>query len=261
MAALELFNTTLFSDANLVSYYRLENLNDSKGSNTLTASGSPSNVAAQFGNGYAFVNASSQYLTNTAPTGLNISGSQTFMVYIKPSDLDGHQNYITGFSDSGATNQKGFYYAGSLIRFRLDGLTTNQEVTGGALSNGTAYLIFGVYDSSNSFLKIWVNGTKTQVTASGSATTVDDDFSIGRLGAFAGNYTDATWIDDVAFFNRALSDAEVTAHYNGTDGSNPQVNVFDSLTATENITAVAAWSAKQEITHDPSWYRGVQIRG
>ena len=54
MAAVELYSTPLYSDANLVAYYRLENTSDSKGSRTLTNNNSVTFTSAKFNNGANF---------------------------------------------------------------------------------------------------------------------------------------------------------------------------------------------------------------
>ena len=72
----------------------------------------------------------------------------------------------------------------------------------------------GIYDSANTKLKVWLNDVKTEVTASGSTSSAGTEaFSLGRAGAYAGDYFDGI-IDDAFVFNRALTDAEVLSLYN-----------------------------------------------
>src|SRR6478736_10076054 len=48
----ELASTSLINDANLIAYYKAENANDSKGSNTLTNNNTVAFSAAKFNNGF-----------------------------------------------------------------------------------------------------------------------------------------------------------------------------------------------------------------
>ena len=124
-----------------------------------------------------------------------------------------------GYCDVGLTNFKGFYFDSSdyTPRFALTGLTTtlNIKSSTGTISTGTWYFLCGVYDSANSKLKIFVNGTKTEATASGSAVLSAGEFCIGRWGAYTTLNFDGI-IDDAFIFNRALTDAEVTKLYTTT---------------------------------------------
>jgi hypothetical protein len=139
-----------------------------------------------------------------------------------------HALYITG--------------SGSQAIFLLDGLTTNVFVLSTeAISAGNWYHMCGVYDSVNSLLKVWVNGVKTEVAASGSATDSDGDFSIGREGAADSEYFDGI-IDDVAVFNRALTDAEVTGIYNGLLYSK-YLSIANASCANLEIAGSQTWSA------------------
>ena len=44
------------------------------------------------------------------------------------------------------------------------------------------------------------------------------NFGIASLGAYVGSAWGDSVIDDVAYFDRALTDTEITDHYNGNDG-------------------------------------------
>ena len=220
----ELYNSSLFSDANLEGYWRLEaDGTDSSNNGYNVAAGTvPSYVSGRFGNGADFEKNSSQFLTiaDASCANLEITGSHTFGAWIKAESYTGGADAcILGKRDSSSGNINDLYLSGAnssapVVMFRLTGLTTNSQViSSGALTMGTWYFVVGVYDSSNEKLKVWINDTKTEVAASGSSTDTNGDFSIGRLGGSTANYQDGI-IDDAFVFSRALTDAEVLTLYN-----------------------------------------------
>ena len=104
-------------------------------------------------------------------------------------------------------------------RFRLEDLTTNEYVVSDqVMVTGKWYHICGVYDSVETKIKVFINGQKTELTASGSAGDTNAPFAIGCNFAAAGdnpaNYFDGL-IDDCAIWDRALTDAEVLSIYTG----------------------------------------------
>lgn len=218
----ELSSLALFSDSALKGYWKLEDANDSSSSGyNLTNNNSVTFPAGRFNNGGNFVKASSQSLTiaNASCPNLEITGSCTWMAWIKPATVSGADFHIMAKDKAASSVFRQFYISSSAPLFQCSGLTTNSFVQSSVtLSVGSWYLVVGIYDSANSKLKVWVNNTKTEVTASGSMTASDQPFCIGKNNANA--YFDGI-IDDVAVFNRALTDAEVTTLYS---------NVSDSYT-------------------------------
>lgn len=214
----ELFYTPFINDTSLKGYWRLESdFHDSSASGyDLTGNNTPTDVTGYFGNGKQFASASSESATiaSASCADLEIAGSQTWMCWYKKTS--GTDHAILGKSDSTPTKLKRIYSNNlNNVSFTLTGLTTNTSVTSSnAIANGAWSFICGIYDSTNSLLKIWIDGTKTEVTASGSATATGGQFALARDGDYS-NYANGI-IDEVAIFNRALSDDEVTRYYNGT---------------------------------------------
>jgi len=190
----------------------LWNLNDaytdlSDNGYTLTASGSP--VFSSDGlmaKALDIESGSSQYASATAAN-CNISGSQTWIAFIKPETCaDGY----CSMGNSNAGTYKLLQLVGSgNAQFFLAGLTTNTNVSSDVLMQvGKWYMVVGVYDSANSKLKIWVNGIKKEVTASGSASATNTTFNIGRSGGTSPNYFDGL-IQNACVLSVALTDNQV----------------------------------------------------
>lgn len=211
ISAQELIYTPLFSDPNLQGYYRMEsNWNDSKNSNNLTAHAGPTFVTGKFGNAGSFASGSSQYSDIAA---FEYTTSFTYMCWFNRTS--GTDQAIMSKTNAAATVLRRIYVVNdTTINFHVDGLTTNNSVSTVATSTATTYFLAGVYDSTNSLLKIWLNSTKTQLTCGGTPTASTGNFSIGRDGSYS-NYLNG-WVDDAAVFNRALTDTEILNYYNGT---------------------------------------------
>lgn len=216
----EINYTSLINDANLQGYWRLESDGtDSSGNGYTVAPGTaPDYIAAKWSNGADFDVGNSEYLiiADGSCANLEISGSQTWSLWYKPETLvDG--NLLSKRDAAGGAQKDIFIAATGDVAFRLTGLTDNTTATAsGALSTGNWYHICGVYDSSATKLRMFVNNNKSEVTASGSATDTNGDFFIAskyNAGGTPFSFANGV-IDDVAIFDRALSDAEVGVLYN-----------------------------------------------
>lgn len=159
-----------------------------------------------------FESTNSEYFTLSSVANLRITGSQTFFCWIRPESLPGTSMRIMGRGNSGAS----FNFVNLLtnvdssVQFQVQNLTTNTTVdTDVVLETGEWYFVCGVYDSSNTKLKVWINGIKTEVTASGTTTAAGtESFSIGRCGAYAADYFDGL-IQNACVVSTALTDDQV----------------------------------------------------
>ena len=217
--AYEINDTYLASDSNLQGYWRLESdgTDESDNSYTLTGTGSPTHSAGKFGNGADFEKDSSQDYTiaNASCANLEISGSQTWSCWVKLESIGKHQTAIGKFDGTNAYHRL-HVNSNNTVTFRIAGLTTNEQVASTAVvTTGAWYHLCGVYDSSASKIKVFVNGAKTELVASGSATDTNGGFSVGNLGDQASGSLFDGIVDDAAIFNRALTDAEVQFLYYG----------------------------------------------
>lgn len=221
MAAIEFSLLSLASDANLVSYYKMENVNDSKGSNTLTNNGTVAfntgkfNNAADFGdpNTTKYLSGAYTYVT----TGTDFSVGWWFKA---PTASN---NYISFGSDAGGGGSDE-YYMGTSSSGGLDFHHCNSDGSEGD-QGGTFpsfdytqwnHIMFTVADSGSDFIKkIYCNGVE-------AATTTVTGKTSGKLGTInvAKFITEGTiamdgLCDDLVIFNRALTADEVSLIYNG----------------------------------------------
>lgn len=226
MAAIELNASSLINDPHLKVYYRFENnLNDTSASGyTLSNSNSNDTASGKFGHGRSFLRSSSQYAFLTSYPNINLLGVQTWGMWVNPTAIN-VQYFAAGIRGASGGDFRGFFFNGAgggaqVIEFDIDGLTTNQSVASSNAYNASAFnFLVGRYDGSQ--ISIFLNGTWTKNTASGSGNAITSNFSIGRLGDQGVNYMDGV-IDDFWIFDRALTDAEVKYLYDGTPISSPQ---------------------------------------
>ena len=214
MAAKELYSTPLFSDANLIAYYRMEgNSNDSS---TSGANGSDTSVSynssyGKFGQGASFNGSSSriQAATNTALNAASAALSVSFWFYTTATGSE------RGVVDKGRDG----YGAWSIsldtvtgyVSFRLV-VGGNQRITSSVLYPTNAWVnIIVTYNNSDAY--IYQNGTQ-----------VATGHFIGGIGTnsvnlFIGSWNDGSFFtgyeDDVAVFNRVLTATEINSINNG----------------------------------------------
>ncbi|GEM_PF-3897888 len=206
----------LLSDANLQGYWRLESDGSDETANNydLTAVNSPTHATGKFGNGVDLERDNTTYYKVASATNLNITSSKTVSCWIKPESTGLWQTILT-HSDGTTTGYDFFLTASNTIRFGDWGLTTNDSISSDiTLAVGTWYHVVGIWDATNNVISVWVNGVKKSLATTGSSASDTGELRIGAdrtpSNAFDGI------IDDVAIFNRALSDYEVKALYYGT---------------------------------------------
>ena len=225
-----LASTSFFNDANLVAYWKLEDVNDSKGSYTLTNNGSTPFSAAMFNNG-AVGNGSDRYF-NRAPILSN--GNCTICGWIKANaeisagifsvisnrDVTTHVSYQITYDYNAGTRRLAFR------RVALGGGGTSGLVSYN-ITLGTAdfYHVALTYDGTN--VIGYVNGSNIgSAAASGNGASGTDNFlQIFSVGGDIGNFT----ADDFAIFTRALSDTEVSDLYTPNFVSFSPSNISQSI--------------------------------
>lgn len=215
MAAKELYTTPLFSDANLLAYWRMEgNSNDSKSSfNGTDTAMTYSASFGKFGSGAGF-NGSTSKIDFGNP--IIPIGVKTMMAWVK---LTSAANEHTIIANSTFGAQFGDYLG---VAITSGYLRHYAVVTGGNrdtfgttnIADNNWHHVAVTYDGTNS--KLYVDGvlekTSTSYTDAGTRTL---NLQAGMTPSMSYNKTNGG-IDDVAIFNRELTILEIQSYYNGT---------------------------------------------
>lgn len=221
--------SSLFNDANLVAYYKLENTADSKGSAILTNNGTATFDSARFGKGANFGTANTtKYLSTTALTSAGKENALTIAMWAKiTTDFSANGEVCLAYLGEIVAN-----YIVFEIRYRrTSGVhevfanrrkesVANQATTTivGALGTEVYHHFVMTYDGTT--LKMYVDsGTPGTVAASGNgagAGSEQAEFRIGRGRNLDNGYVNAI-VDDVAVWSRALTATEVETLYRETN--------------------------------------------
>lgn len=215
----ELFYTPLFQDTALKGYWRLEsNANDSSTSAyNLTQNNTPTYVTGQFGNAMHLIIASSQSasIADASCPNLEISGSQTWGAWIKPTALS--QQSIMVKCPAGAANYSAMQIIDGSGHIQVFHSGVGNFSTTGVVTAGAWNFVVMRFDASADTLDCFINNVKESLGGcTGTVTDTNGDFAIGKFGAFATPYYFGGDIDEAWIFSRALSDDEITRYYNGT---------------------------------------------
>jgi hypothetical protein len=221
MAAQELFTTTLFNDANLVSYYRFEgNSTDAKG----TSNGSDTNITynstnPKFGQKAVFNGTTSDMQNGTTLLNVATNGSLTAWVYPTASGAanDADTNHITSILSKGNI----FYIWGQLstdkIRVKMfdTGSVSRIYDSNTALTLNAWNFICLTWDGSGTtfYLNGVADGTSAFTQANLNASTNGTQSYIGIQAGGAFDFTGS--IDDLAYWSRTLTAGDISNLYNG----------------------------------------------
>lgn len=219
MAAVELINSTLYSDANLKAYWQFEsNSNATVGSQNGTDS-NMSYVAGKFGNAASFNNTSGK-ITIADNATMSITTNGTWLFWFKAGNITTNGNDVI-FAQWVASN-----YAFNIVHMTSSGdLQANFSPTssgsGGTDLNGTTAITTDwtmiALVKSGATITWYVNGSAagTSSTQANPLYASVADFIWGNNGNNDG-YLDGL-IDDFAIFDRALTSTEIADHYSGAD--------------------------------------------
>lgn len=215
----ELFINPLFSDANLVSYWRMEgNSNDSKSSNNGTDTNITYNASyGKFGQGALF-NGSSSKIAVGSTSAFNFSGTSPFTIscWVYLSSYPGATRQIISKFNLNIAGQwvLALIYTSPNYFFALNRNASpfTPAISNITISTGNWYHLVGVYDGTNS--TIYTNGVAGTPIASGSVGSSSIQTHIGCI-LDNGNPTNffPGYIDDVAIFSRALTSSEILSLY------------------------------------------------
>lgn len=216
MAAIELGSTSLFSDANLVSYYKLENTADSKGANTLTNNGTVAFEAAKFNNGANFGSANTtKYLETLQNFGIAGNGNFSISLWLRAqAEIAAATFPIFTFSSQTTADRYlnlSYEYNAGTRRLTVDnaGNAFSYNLTMG--TNDFYHIVVTRTGATASAL--YVNKVSVGTpTAQGTNAGGSNRLQLARVGG--GDY--GSWLmDDVAIFSRVLTATEVSLIYDG----------------------------------------------
>ena len=205
--------STLFNDANLIYYYRLEgNSNDSKGTNNgVDTSITYSTSNGKFGQGAGFNGTSSVI---TLADILDGATTFTFNAWINKSSKGIGSGILYFKSDC---LMFGNYDGSSYFRFRVRNAAGTWVGTADAdypYNTGEWHMVTGTFDSAGGAnnLKLYLDGALWQQgTLATGGVQGGNAFVLGGRG---GEYFNGK-MDDVAIFSRVLSATEIGSLYNG----------------------------------------------
>jgi len=246
MAAIELYSTPLYSDANLEYYYRLNgNSNDAKG----VLNGTDTSVSYSSSGGlfdqYADYDGTNSYTITSTDDPSWTSWSISFWMY-RDANNDGkylsersNTSYSSRcwaiLSQTGAINVYAWSSTGGFYN-------NSQSVT---ISNSAWHHVVVVWDTPNNKLRIYFDGSQlgTGLDTTGNAMS-------GTLGmAFASQYYSTHGskfdgrLDDIAIFSRVLTPTEISNLYNGTWSSIKSINGL-AKASVKSVNGLAIASVK-----------------
>lgn len=223
---------------NLVSFWNLENVNDSVGSNNLTNNNTATFVAGKVNNAVDLELSSQQSLTiaDASQTGLDITGDLSISFWWKPETNNVFQWLVSKYLLAGNQRSYGIYFDGTnSLNFASssDGTSGNTVDQGKTFtpSNGTWYHIVITYATSGT-VTTYVNGSSLG-TNTGYKTSIFNgsaEFAIGRGNL--DSWTDGV-IDAVGIWSRTIDSSEVTTLYNS--GNGVQYPFSQNLTITADV--------------------------
>lgn len=211
----EIASLSLASDADLISYYRLENVSDSKGSNTLTNNNTVAFNTAKYGLGADFgASNTNKYLSRADNLGIAGNSDLSFSFWYKGQTEIGSGVY-TFFVHTSTTTadryiQLNYEYNGGTLRLALDaaGTSTTFNV---ALGTSVFNHIVVTRNVAGNAAKVYLNNVEVISSTVGSGAGGSNAFSMGA-STVGGNPTSAIF-DDFAVFDRVLTPAEVSTIY------------------------------------------------
>lgn len=215
--AVELYTHPLYSDANCISYYRLEgNSNDTKGN----VNGTDANITysadnGKFGQGAGFNGSSSCIYTSAQILATNAT-AYTILTWIKSASYaaDG----VIACDRTAASYIYNYFFrvsGGKLVNTVHDGSTLVNTITGATTVSTNVWHLASL-TWNGTLQKLFLDGAED---ASGANTYFSNHTAYPSFGRRQGPVTDSYYsgqMDDIVYFNRALTPTEILNFYNAT---------------------------------------------
>lgn len=246
-SAAEFSTTSLFSDSGLVAYWKLEDLTDSKASYTLTNVNSVTFTSAKFTNGANLGTSNTdKYLSLNSDLGIT-GGAVSISLWVKITAALTTGTYVffdTADSGTDIRNKIQYTYnSGNPIivfsrqRENISFDNVNYSIT---LNTTDFYHLMYVYDGTT--LKGYVNGLSVGTVASSGNGSFGVDIDYTYIGATRNDIPSVTnfanaIIDDVAVFNRVLTDTEVLTIFSSSGKLISYSKTFGSETLVSGVAS------------------------
>src|SRR5258708_7161871 len=213
-SGIQLSSTSLISDANLVAYYQLENASgtDNSGNgHSCTVNNSPTFSAGKFGSAVGLANNNEYLECGTSSAILDGSTSVGINAWVNATSVTGGTG-INIIYDEGI-NKVGLYYNSSSLQYAYNGLTAN--INTGVPLNGQWHMVTVTHDHTSLLATFWVDGLVVGTTSSIPNFTGSYPNRIGIYGNAISIYGFHGQIDDLALFNRALTQTDISTLWGG----------------------------------------------
>ena len=209
---------------NIIAYYKLDDVNDAHDSFNLTNNNSATFVAGKIGNGVNLVKASSQYLSVANNLGVD-GGAITISAWLKvgTQPASGEINIVASQFSNPTQTGYDLWYANNSGTLQVKGNRAKANVADtGTFFNFTFtadvwFHFVLTYDGTD--IRTYIDGVlKDTTAASGNGT--GSTASLTTIGSYHGGGTNNFdgVVDEVGYWSRALSSAEIEELYNNGNG-------------------------------------------
>lgn len=218
---------------NLVSYWNCNEasgtITDQHGSNNSVSESVTYGATGKIGNALDFESTSSDTVSFGDVAALEPTDALSISLWMKPETIVENMAVMDKGDGVTAWNLQ-LRTSGQNIRFNID--TSSAVTTDTPISAGSWFHIVGTWDGTTA--KIYVNNDTPHTAAASTLTQNANALRMGSHYGGAANFFDGL-IDEVGFWNRALTAAEVAELYNSGNGlaypftsGDPQpIKIFD----------------------------------
>lgn len=216
-------SSNLPAASTVLAWYALEsNGNDStSNARNLTASGSPPHGTGKVSNCFANT-ASSNWYTGTVAAWMSPASSFSICAWIKAADMTptNAAGILTQYTTT-AGNRSFLFRLETSGKIALivssDGSAVVSAVGDTVMSDNTWYFVCGVFEASTA-ITVYVNGASDKVNSTSIPSAVYQSSTQNiQVGSYSSSSTNTFVgsIDEVGFFDTALTEPQVLALYNG----------------------------------------------
>jgi len=218
-------------------------------SQAITASTNATAIASINNDAAMSFNGTDQYLSAEHDSSLNLTTELTVSMWV---NISGGTSY-RGLFTKGSINPPGYgSYSASIInnsnnkiRFYLgssNSVAVNLETTTG-LSNNTWHHLAFVYNGSQGFAKVYIDGSQVSTTSPTIPSSIYSNTEDFYIGAYYNNSLLFNGkMDEVAIWDSALSSCDIEGIYDATTTVNGQPKSANLLDANTTIPAPVYWN-------------------